>query len=98
MSAMMELASESDESASDGTVNSIVPHLMTSPTAVRSVVAKDTGELWYSASENVELVSYIVVDSGVGALEMTTFWDGMASHPMSSSRDVAHGFFFLSSA
>ena len=28
---------------------------------------------------------------------MDIFWDGVASHPMSSSRDVAHRFFFCPS-
>ena len=42
VSAMMKLASEIDELASDGAGNGVVSHSMTSPTTVRSVVAKDT--------------------------------------------------------
>ena len=42
VSAMVKLARVIDASASDGSVNGMVSHPMTSSTAVRSVVGKDT--------------------------------------------------------
>ena len=53
---------------------------MTSPTTVPSVVAKDT------VSAMVQLARESV-ESASDDLEL-----GMASHPMASSRDVAHRF------
>ena len=81
---MMKLASEISESVSDGAVNGMVSRPMTSQTALRSVVAKDTVFSFGGAREIEESAS-------------DDLKHGMASNPMSSSRDVAHRFSFCPS-